>query len=756
MTTHVHDLAGCAAAPLANYLKALAILRLVSEQADASARGFWQGESFRFATKLSKDDLVRFFLDEYSPTPILSPWNGGSGFFYEDDVALGPLERSTAARFAPFRDGIAAARAVCAPLAAAIATNKAADEALKKNRKDEALKAEAARAKAARDEAKAGLIPACRRAWTDGLLEWFDAAIVVGADGDAAWPALLGSGGNDGRLDFTHNSMEHIARLLDCGAPHGKATPLGRAMLPAALFGATSPGLAAFAAGQFMPGRAGGDNMGQGFDGESLVNSWDFVLMLEGTVVLASGLARRADGEGLPQAAAPFAVRSGAAGYGSADRADEGPRGEQWMPLWSQPSRYSEVRSLFAEGRVRMGREAVTRAMDVPRALARLGTARGVTSFERFGFIERNGQSNLAVPLGRWSVSNPERREDLLDDVERWVSRFRAVAREAHVPRSISSAGRTLDESFLAVCRPGGDSLRWHRLLEALGDAEAALLGSPKTAADPKKRLSPLPPLRPEWVTASDDGTPEHRLAVALASQTALFRSRGSQVRGSIRAHWLPVDHATGARGSGRFAIAGSTLKSDPDVVCRGHDLERDCLALVRRRVQMAGALEARMFGLAGTEGYEANTDDVMSFLDGAVDGRRVMRLARALMAVRWEARRAARHQQSMSIDPAYAILRLAHFDEAPAGGSDACVRLDPEPVARLAAGDLQGAVEVCLRRLRASGLVPKLRVVVADRERVRRLLASLAFPIPSHAVTRCRTLVTKPDHDDPTEGQPR
>ena len=37
MTVHVHQLRGCAPAPLAHYLKALAILRLVSEQRDPAA-----------------------------------------------------------------------------------------------------------------------------------------------------------------------------------------------------------------------------------------------------------------------------------------------------------------------------------------------------------------------------------------------------------------------------------------------------------------------------------------------------------------------------------------------------------------------------------------------------------------------------------------------------------------------------------------------------------------------------------------------
>ena len=48
MSLHLHELGGCAPAPLAHYLKALGILRLVSEQADSSARGFWRGGAILF------------------------------------------------------------------------------------------------------------------------------------------------------------------------------------------------------------------------------------------------------------------------------------------------------------------------------------------------------------------------------------------------------------------------------------------------------------------------------------------------------------------------------------------------------------------------------------------------------------------------------------------------------------------------------------------------------------------------------------
>lgn len=43
---------GCTPVPLAHYLKALGVLRLVSEQKDPDAAGYWHNECFVLRTKL--------------------------------------------------------------------------------------------------------------------------------------------------------------------------------------------------------------------------------------------------------------------------------------------------------------------------------------------------------------------------------------------------------------------------------------------------------------------------------------------------------------------------------------------------------------------------------------------------------------------------------------------------------------------------------------------------------------------------------
>jgi CRISPR-associated protein Csx17 len=72
-------------------------------------------------------------------------------------------------------------------------------------------------------------------------------------------------------------------------------------------------------------------------------------------------------------------------------------------------------------------------------------------------------------------------------------------------------------------------------------------------------------------------------------------------------------------------------------------------------------------------------------------------------------------------------------------------VRLDPEPLRRLASGDLDGALKVAARRLNASGLRPVFRRGVATPALARRLAASLAFPISRTDAARAAELVCKP-----------
>ncbi len=711
MPLYHHTLAGCAPAPLAHYLKALGILRLVSEQADPDARGFWKDETFHLVTSLSKDQIERFFLDTYAPTPIIAPWNGGSGFYPKDTKeGIDPIRQSVLPRFANYKRAIeAASRLVgCA-------------------------------AEASKNQDKEKLISSLRRVWRGPELEMLDAAIVISQDGAPRYPSLCGTGWNDGRLDFSNNFMQRLVELL---LPTQKSKVASCALLTGALFNDPEKGLFLDKKiGQFLPGGAGGANATTGPDGKSMVNPWDFIFMLEGAVMFVASLTRKT-AINSPLASAPFAVHPSACAYASASKDESAARGEQWMPLWDAPVTLGDLRHLLSEGKVQLGSSPASRPLDFARAVARLGVARGITAFQRFGYLERNGQANLAVPLGRWQVK-PQPNQDLIDDLDRfsWLDRLQRSARDDNAPASLSAAHRRIEDAVMAVCSRGDQPPQWQTLLAALAECEEQLVRSGKFTKD--KGLQPIPPLSPGWITAADDGSAEFRLAVALALQAS-----DASGRDGIRRHFLPLDK-TGTR----FAKAESGLAHDPAVVCLGLDPERDLIALVQRRLIEGSKGAGTRLPLVAAYGATAPLADLAALLGGLLDLQKVTELARPLMALnrRDSALRAALAQ--IARPPAanapppllYALFRLACLPWPLAIGSgEVPIRCDPAIIGRLASGDLPAAGDAAIRRLQASGLAPLIRHATGDNLLARRLALSLAFPISQRDATRLAQTFTK------------
>ncbi len=776
MTLHVHTLAGCAPTPLAHYLKALGVLRLVAEQKDETIRGWWRDETFHIATRLSCEELEGFFLDEYRPTPLLAPWNGGSGFYPNDNKSgIQPIEASVAPRLAPYREAIVQTRRVTRDLE-----------------------------KSPKDEAKNELLQECRRTWRGPVANWLEAALVLTEDGSPVYPALLGTGGNDGRLDFTNNFMQRLTELFDCAGAEVAATPGAQRLLSAALFAATTTGLGANAVGQFFPGAAGGANNNVGFGGGAMVNPWDFVLMLEGSLAFAAAVTRRVTTESLPQAAAPFAVYASAAGYASAADGEKS-RGEQWMPLWDRPATHREIAALLAEGRCQTHDtdsrpRTAQRPLDVARAVARLGVARGVRVFQRFGYIERNGQANLAAPLGRWHV--PERplpHLELVDEIKPWFDRLRRAAGDKNAPEGVVRQARLCENAILACCRDEAGPARWQQLLTTLGEAETQLVRTPRFTAE--KGLQPLGAfsggLSVAWLHAVNDRSPELRLALALASQHGL-RLRTQEGRTTIhvdlsnpvRRHFLPLEDCSKQGWTPRrFDVASEKLREVPAVVCESGDLERDAIRLVRRRIIEGRQAGSSLFPLLPIRGAEASLADILQFINGELDAVRIRALARPLMALDWsEFSKLAVDMRAELGCPSpdderkaadalalYGLLRLCHHGGAvpvpmPSrdrgrrpqeaenewAASEVLVRLDPAIFPRLASGHVQLAVQLAVRRLSVSGLRPKLRKAVGAAVIGRRLAAALAFPVGWLGARLLAARLTRPSFKpgdmDPTE----
>lgn len=316
------NLRACEPDPLLSYLKAGGVLRLVGEQADREARGYWEEGIFRLRSCLDAGRLVQFFLEDYHPTPIVSPWNGRSGFYEKGQPtavkAVKTIANSTSVRLEPYRQAISACHAVLRHLGVR-----------KKPEPSEKLR----------------LLAACRARLPDACLPWLDAAVAL-ADKPRYAP-VLGTGGNDGSMDFSSNFMQ---RLVDVLHDLGANRTWSESWIRAALFEPVSVSLVKAKVGQYHPGGVGGPNATQGFEADSLVNPWDYILALEGVLLFAGGVARRMATGATAFTAFPFTVQAVPAGHGTEADPDYSrgrARGEVWVPLWSRAATVREVRHLL-------------------------------------------------------------------------------------------------------------------------------------------------------------------------------------------------------------------------------------------------------------------------------------------------------------------------------------------------------------------------------------------------------------------------
>lgn len=793
MTIELHVLNGCSPAPLANYLKALGILRLVGEQADKQARGCWNGERFCLMSKLSKEELEAFFLERYEPTPLLSPWNKGCGFFKANDPGLVPLEKSTAKRFERFRKGVVASRSLLDAVAQADAvirsikartkTNKsfqteAQCQLLKESRtlrdclaqlQNEANKPDLSpeeRTKltdaesvirsltAKRDKPpakveadklkespgykrilaladrqfkalKTTLIPDCRRAWRGPHAEWLSAAVVLDEEGNPVWPSLLGTGGNDGNLDFTNNFMQQLGTLFDLSSESGGPTAAAKELLANSFWMGATNKLTSAAVGQYHPGSAGGANSSTGADGNSLVNPWDFVLMLEGSLFFAARSTRRLDPNEFARASAPFAVRPHTAGF-STPGSEKAQRGEQWMPFWKQPGTLADVAALFGEARVQLDRRTANRPVEMARAISRLGVARGVDSFMRYGYLERNGQSTLAVPLGLVNVRHHPRAY-LIDDIAGWMDRLQFRSRDKNAPARLIQAERQLADAAFAALTHDYSPDRWQAILLAAAAIES--LQATGTAIE----AGPIPPLGPEWVSAVNDGSPEVRLALALGSAAADYTPDGRPID-PIRHHWLPLE--SGAR---RFKTSDKRLFKDPRVIASNREALTDLGALVLRRLFEAGMKGKRRSQMVAIKGCGARLDDLANFLGGSLNLDKLLNLARAFMAIKWNKWSPYHYLNSPfgheQPEEAWLAVRLACLPWPLAPGKD--IPADSRIVRLLIANESSRSINIALMRLRSVGIRPPLQTGITDSNSCRLWTAALAFPINRESALR-------------------
>lgn len=733
------SLFGCTLEPLVGYLKALGVFRLVAEQVAPQARLAWAGGVANLYSELDRDKLTNFLLEQYRPTPIVAPWNGGSGFYTGGAEPVEAISDSTSERLAPYRDAIARIR-----------------KFLPKSRPE--------------DSAKESLLTRCRAELADDTVPWLDACFVLGDDGPSYFP-LLGTGGNDGRLEFTNNFMQRLGEVIPFAAS-GNATAESKQWLAASLFADTLVELGRSAIGQFDPGGIGGANGTQGsFEAHSRVNPWDFVLMIEGCLMFAGSVSRRLGAHASGRAAFPFSVQSVAVGYGSASAAEEtseGSRAEVWLPVWPRQATLAAAKHLFAEGRAQFGRRQARNAVEFALAASLLGVSTGVTSFARYGFLRRNGLAFLAAPLGRFEVAHrPAAR--LLNDPRHveWVDRLRSACRDKDkTPVRYQTALREIDRAiyeFANRSEQGNDCKYLLNVLISVGRAERILSRGLAFCAD--RYIRPLQGLDPQWLI---DAAPlglegrEFRLAASVASIMAEPRIALGPVRIHLEAVEQDGQWTSWSPGSTSTVWSYSALGENLSAVLLRRLIESD-------RVGVTGcSLRARL---------PAALDDIMAFINKETNDDVLSDLLWALIAVNWRSqrfkqrrfRRALRDrfrvEQLPAVPAVFSLVRLAltplHLNHEPCRNGlqrrwrverenrthDMATTPTAEPFVRLSRGDLSAAENSAAQRLWSDGLVP---FGWANRGRRRnkkhqsdfqcdpkRLLAGCIFPLSMNALSR-------------------
>ena len=766
-------LGGCAPTPLASYLKALGVLRLISSDAshvsgraaDPKARGWWENERFHLKTRLDRDALCRFFLDEYAPSPIIAPWNGGSGFYPKDNKdGFGPLtSETTAKRFIPLAKAIK------------VASHVIARRELTQSPKE---------------SAKIEFVAALRAEVPDEALDWIDAALALSGD-DIAYPQLLGTGGNDGRLDFTNNFLRRLVSnkkpsgIFDAtsGRPSNKAPPL----LANALYDTPADGFDPAAVGQFSPGAAGGPNATAGYEGAANVNPWDFALMLEGAIAFAGAATRRHQGAMESGASFPFTVRSVGAGWGGVDATDENDaRAEFWAPLWQRPARFREVDALLVEGRAVLNGRTARNGLDFARAVSSLGVSRGFSEFERYGFLMRAGKAYLATPVGRRSAA-PSTAARLVADLDTggWLDRVRRrVGRSDGEPAMARNAIKRFEDALFELTDTSSPAIRIQRTLVALGEVCKWLAVSRKGR---EAAGAPPPALSPAWIRMADDGSPEFRVAAALAglglppmerrddSKTETTSGNkdvaddGAEDQEAPRAlsrtalpmaaHFIPIDEDRFF--NGQRLRAWSSDEKPPSVVWGAGDLVSNMIAVLERRLVEAAIRALEDKPLAGA--VPARLDDVGAFLSGDFDDTRCAALLAGMIWVRPAGLPVRTSSNADAPSPpvpfAYAALKPIFTPDRTlrrihALAGIAQMPIPPGLVARLRTGGgsrdgraTDAVVRAALARARASGLPSPFESGRAGGRigaeggrigaglRADRLAAALLVPIDDHAL---------------------
>jgi CRISPR-associated protein Csx17 len=731
------------------YLKALGVFRLISEQKEPSCRASWKSGSLVLHTTLSEEELIKFFVEEYEPSPIAVPWSGNDFFGVKLDGriikhkktptgqnVIEAFLQNKSKRIENYRQAL---RACIEGL-----------ETVGISKKDQMTKG------------KPAFLTHLRSISQEGFNSWIDAASAMPND-ELKLNTLLGSGGgSDGNTHYSDNFMQNLWDVLpefdeqkDVKDPNflAEAALDSTRLLSDAIFNTSSGRLIkGRTSSLYNSGAIGGPNAGQGFERKSQANPWDFILTLEGTITFAGSVSRK-NMHTKSHAVFPFQTRASATNSDSlGDKENAGQ--EIWLPLWNRKCSFRELKVLLAEGRSDWRGSQSERGVDFAKAVASIGVDRGIKSFARYGIVKgRVGGDNYntAAYLGGFEVTSQES-VHLLQDADIWVEHYRRAIDENTSKRFVSAL-RKIDSSIFDYCRFGSVE-RFQNILKALGKAERELTTGHRFRERGRPPLRPLKNLRSDWVAAADDGSMEFEIAVALAG----IKDASPKLPG-LRANMESV----------AYNKKGHLDWSDGDKfhVWKRGDLCSNLTAALERRILDAKRLNLDCLPIASTRSVSRAA--IAAFIANSLEDEKIEDLLWGLIcckSIPWGTRASEVPQADEGFEHplprCYPILKatLSGLDESfPTPATFdlertevfeklKAVKSEGRLIQLLRAERLGEACQLAARRLRNSGLRPveinwKAETYGGDAT-PKRLLASLLLPVNGWQMTQLWKLISR------------
>jgi CRISPR-associated protein Csx17 len=649
MAGHILELGGCTPEPLGNYLKGLGVFRLIAEQADPQARAWWKNGVLWLQSKWSREEVISFFLHGigegktpiYSPTPIFAPWGGRSAFLKDggNSKAIARLKRlqageSTSPRFGPAREAIRAATELLGRLG--ITTKKS------------------------REKTKQRIFAACRNEWSGSAFDWLAACVAI--EEYAEYGFLFGTGGNEGSANITNNYWRFVEDAI--GLPNSEPLPDSKELLAAALFaspkGPTQARPSAgetrsadkrldskeIPAGQHFPASTSSENYGQDYYGATAANAWDVVLMMEGGVLFAGATTKRLSQFGKGKAAFPFMLDMLCIGGMTDSLNDEAKQNQNpleakcqaefWMPLWSVPSTFGDLRNLITEGRLqRPSGKPTEHTLHAKEAVAALGTARGLTAFHRVGLYRRRGDIYIATSLGyETGHSGDQRVIGLVDELAGFsVEVYRKLrlkdredrAKARNLPERIVRARERYHQSLATLLDLTPGAAETAQSVASVLTAVAHIEWEVSLIKDREQLLNPCPALS-QKAMPHEGGNTEFRLARAIAGIAAWGESSepNRPAVEAIRSNLLPVRHR------GRAWKWDETSRGA--VWSHGASLSANLTSVLRRR--LIDAQRGKGDGLPLWSRHGAPFSDLLAYWNGEVDESRLGELIHGLALI--------------------------------------------------------------------------------------------------------------------------